>query len=428
MNRKRTFKNTIFIILAILIWTAFIGFGFIDGFLLRPITSRNTSEAFIEATKVKIDDKFVGNFAMTLIEDGKISKNFFYSVDKPIDENTVFPVASVSKWVTSFGVLKLVEQGKLDLDKPVDEYLTRWHLPKSEFDNKKVTVRRLLSHSSGLVDDLGYNGFTSNETVQTIEESLSKASDAINSDGVAIVGYEPGSKYIYSGAGYTILQLLIEEISGQSFQEYMATEVFEPLKMKNSTFVLSEKSNVQLAQIYKDDGTTREIRKFAALAAASLFTSTADLSKFLKASTSSNPVLSKEIITEMSKPETFINDTGVYGLGPHLYSQNDKNSNIIGHDGSGNNAINTAARIDLNSKDGIIILETGNWDIASALSDEWLFWKAGIADYVVMQRNKSYLLTLLIIGYVIIIFLSIFIIRKKRKQRSTTTGSNTLIT
>lgn len=74
---------------------------------------------------------------------------------------------------------------------------------------------------------------------------------------------------------------------------------------------------------------------------------------------------------------------GVYGLGPHLYSQNDPNSLIIGHDGSGNNAINTAARIDLKSKNGIIVLETGNHDMASS------------------------------IGYVMIIALSIFIIRKK---------------
>lgn len=420
----RNFKYFAIIFLTILIWTAFIGYGFMNGFLLKPITSKQTSEAFIEATKKKIDDEFVGNFAMTLIENGKISKHFFYSVDKPVNENTVFPVASISKWITSFGVLKLVEQGKLDLDKPVDNYLTRWHLPESEFDNKKVTVRKLLSHSSGLIDDLGYDGFSPNETLQTIEESLTKASDTEYSNGVAIVGYEPGSKYMYSGAGYTILQLLIEEISGKSFQEYMTQEVLEPLKMENSTFVLTEKSNIQLAQIFRNDGTTREMNKFTALAAASLFTTSADLSKFLEANISSNAVLSKETITKMTTPETFINTIGVYGLGPHLYSQNDTKSNIIGHDGSGNNAINTAARIDLKSKSGIIILETGNWNIASSIADEWIFWKAGIADYVVMQRNKSYVLTLLIIGYIIIIALSIFIIRKKNRQRKTTVGNN----
>ena len=73
----RTFKYIALIFLAILIWTAFIGYGFIDGFLLKPITSKNTSEAFIKATKEKIDNEFVGNFAMTLIENGEISKDFF---------------------------------------------------------------------------------------------------------------------------------------------------------------------------------------------------------------------------------------------------------------------------------------------------------------------------------------------------------------
>jgi len=152
------------------------------------------------------------------------------------------------------------------------------------------------------------------------------------------------------------------------------------------------------------------------LAAASLFTCTADLSKFLNANVSNNKVLSRESITKMSTPETFINGMGIYGLGPHIYSQNDPNSNIIGHDGSGNNAINTAARIDLNSKDGIIILETGNYNIASSIADEWLFWKAGIADYVVMQRNKSYLLTLLGIGYVVILGLFVVVIWRRRRN------------
>ena len=187
-------------------------------FYLSPFAPKNNSEAFIEATKEKIAEEFVGNFAMTIIEDGKVSKDFFYSIDEPVNEHTVFQVASVSKWITSFGVLKLVEQGKLDLDTPIDDYLTRWHLPESEFDNRKVTIRRLLSHSSGLVDDLGYSGFTPDQTPQTIEASLTKAADGFYSEGIARVGFEPGSQYMYSGAGYTILQLLIEEVSGQSFQ------------------------------------------------------------------------------------------------------------------------------------------------------------------------------------------------------------------
>ncbi|MBL4664209.1 MAG: serine hydrolase [Flavobacteriaceae bacterium] len=416
----RILKRISLIIVAILAWTAFIVYGgLINGFLLSRLNPNDTPESFIQATVDKIDEEFVGNLGMVLIENGEISKDYFYSIDQQVDKNTVFQVASVSKWVTSWGVFKLVEQGKLDLDTPIDDYLTRWNLPESEFDNRKVTIRRLLSHSSGLVDDLGYDGFGPNETIQTIEQSLTKASDGLYSEGIARVGYDPGERYMYSGAGYTILQLVIEEVSGQSFQDYMTQTVFEPLKMEHSTFVLSDKPNLELAQLYMDDGTISGPSKFTALAAASLYTCTEDLSKFLLANINENKVLTQKSIAQMSESESFINGIGVYGMGPHLYSQNREDSKIIGHDGSsGSPVINTAARIDLKSKNGIIILEMGSHDIASSLADEWIFWKAGIADYVVIMRNKTYLIVLLIIGYLIIAALAIFIIRRKNKNQS----------
>ncbi len=409
----KAFKRISLVLLILLIWTLFVAAGLMKGFLLRPLTAEKSPEAFIAAVKEKIEDEFVGNLAMVLIEDGEIAEDFYHSIDKPITANTVFPVASISKWITSFGVLKLVEQGKLDLDKSIDDYLTRWNLPESKFDNRKVTIRRLLSHSSGLVDELGYHGFALHEESQTIEESLIQASDAPYSEGVAIVGYEPGSKYMYSGAGYTILQLIIEEVSGMAFQEYIKKEVFLPLNMNNSAFAISGENESKLVSIYKNDGEIRAYRKFTALAAASLLTTASDLSKFLLANVWENEVLKSQTIAMMSKPESFINKTPVYGLGPHLYSQNDKNSNIIGHDGSGNNALNTAARIDLKSKDGIILFETGSFDFASSMADEWMFCKARIADYVVITRNKSYLITLLLIGYIIIILSSIFLINRR---------------
>lgn len=409
----KAFKRISLVLLILLIWTLFVAAGLMKGFLLRPLTAEKSPEAFIAAVKEKIEDEFVGNLAMVLIEDGEIAEDFYHSIDKPITANTVFPVASISKWITSFGVLKLVEQGKLDLDKSIDDYLTRWNLPESKFDNRKVTIRRLLSHSSGLVDELGYHGFALHEESQTIEESLIQASDAPYSEGVAIVGYEPGSKYMYSGAGYTILQLIIEEVSGMAFQEFIKKEIFLPLNMNNSAFAISGENESKLVSIYKNDGEIRVYRKFTALAAASLLTTASDLSKFLLANVWENEVLKSQTIAMMSKPQSFINKTPVYGLGPHLYSQNDKKSNIIGHDGSGNNALNTAARIDLKSKDGIILFETGSFDFASSMADEWMFCKARIADYVVITRNKSYLITLLLIGYIIIILSSIFLINRR---------------
>jgi hypothetical protein len=111
--------------------------------------------------------------------------------------------------------------------------------------------------------------------------------------------------------------------------------------------IRTQEPSFQFVEIYKEDGATSQPSKFTALAAASLNTFTADQSKILVANISSNSVLYQETITEISVSETILNGIGVYGLGPHLYSQNDQNSKIIGHDGSGNNAINTAVRVDL---------------------------------------------------------------------------------
>jgi len=179
-------------LLAIIIWTGFVGLGFIQGYLLKPITSDKTAEGFTEVVKERVNNEYVGNLAMMVIQDGQIASSYFYGEGQNINAESLFPVASISKWLTAAGIHKLVKTGQINLDEPVNSYLTRWNLPASDYDNSKVTVRKLLSHSSGLIDDLGYGGFGEGEEIQSIEESLNKASDSDYSDGIAVVGYEPG--------------------------------------------------------------------------------------------------------------------------------------------------------------------------------------------------------------------------------------------
>ncbi len=401
----------------VLAWTVFVGLGFVNGYLLFSIDSGHTTEGFANAVKERAQSQYIGNMGMVLLEKGEVAESFFLGQDgEAVNAQSPFPVASISKWVTAVGVLKLVEQGRLALDKPVDDYLTRWHLPKSDFDNRGVTVRRLLSHSAGLDDDLGYGGFADGEKLQTLEESLTSAADGYYEGAKARVGYEPGSQFMYSGASYTLLQLLIEEVSGQPFNEYMKAEVFEPVGMNQSSFLLSEAKAKGLVSIYKTDGSARPMKRFTAKAAASLMTSVEDLAKFIMALNVRQELLSEEMLGLMYKPESFRNGFPWYGLGPKLYSTQDREVRIAGHDGSGNNAINTAARIDINSLDGIIILETGNRAFATDMADEWIFWQAGIADRVVMERNMPYLGALLIGGILFIIISAILFFRRLKTK------------
>ena len=394
----KIFKRIVLVTFTLVLWVFLIGYGFDSGKLLLALTSEHEPVMFKEAVKQAAEEDFSGNLAMILFEDGTTNQELYLADGTSIDSHTLFPVASISKWVTAEGILNLVEEGVLNLDVPVDQYLTRWHLPPSEFDNSQVTLRKLLSHSSGFTDDLGYSGFTSEQEVQSLEASLTQASDGPYSDGRAAVGYEPGSRYMYSGAAYTLMQLIIEEVSDTTFSAYMEEAVFTPMGMEESTFERAE-DLPNFAPILQEDGTVRSQNWFTAHAAASLTTSASDLSKFAVAHFGTHPFLNASTLEEMSMPHTFVGSTPYYGLGAKLFSQGKEGSNIIGHDGSGNDAINAALRIDLVSKSGILVLETGDYQFASFMADEWLFWKAGIADYVVMTRNTPFVLTLLFVGF-----------------------------
>ncbi|MEM6646788.1 MAG: serine hydrolase domain-containing protein [Bacteroidota bacterium] len=389
------------LITVLLCWTVFVGFGLVEGFLLRPLTSDDTPEGFIAAADDLVQDAFVGNMALVLLDDAEVIGQYFHSVDAPITDTTAFQVASISKWVTAWGVFALVERGALDLDAPVSTYLTRWQLPESDYDNDAVTIRRLLSHTAGFVDGLGYAGFPPGEPVQTVEASLTQASDAPWSEGQARVGLEPGTEYMYSGASYTLLQLLIEEASGQSFQDFMTETVFAPLQMQRSTFVWPDSAGWDLAPVYTDDVNTVPYDNFTALAAAGLYTTVADMARFVRANVEPNPVLAAETLELMYRPEAFRGSTGIHALGPAIFARSGDGVFIHGHDGSGN-SINTAARVNLDTGESIIVFETGHPYLASHIADHRGFWTTGLADYVVIQANKTWMLSLLIGGYVLI--------------------------
>src|SRR5688572_13841677 len=139
-------------VLIMILWSGVVFLATVNGWLHKPIAKQNTSKSFLSAIETELDEQFVGNFAMATIKDGIVENEKFHSAGKPVDRNTVFQVASLSKWISAVGIMKLVEDGKLDLDAPVSTYLTRWQLPPGKFNNEDVTVRRLLSHTAGLTD------------------------------------------------------------------------------------------------------------------------------------------------------------------------------------------------------------------------------------------------------------------------------------
>ena len=409
-----------------MLWAGVAFTGTVDGWFHQPIAKQNTSQSFREAVETEIDKRFVGNFAMATLKEGIVEYEKFHSAGKPVDRNTVFQVASLSKWISAFGIMKLVEDGKFDLDAPVSKYLTRWQLPPGKFNNEEVTVRRLLSHTAGLTDGLGYSGFETGTPVQSVEQSLTKASDADEGvSGAVYVGIKPGSEFKYSGGGYTLLQLLVEEVSDQSFASYIKESVFEPLGMIHSTYVWDDSSSYLLAEFYNRDGTRSKHYRYTSLAATSLYTSLSDLELFFQAHLEGKNrepigrnVVKPETVKMMREPHGQSMGVDIWGLGTVLYATTDGNDFIIGHDGKSTPPINTAMRLNPETGDGIIILETGHPILATKLASEWVFWKTGKVDTFLFPMLIDGLVWTIGIGWAVIIVITIIfsIVRRLRMK------------
>ncbi|WP_397421103.1 serine hydrolase domain-containing protein [Phenylobacterium sp.] len=385
-------------LLAALTCAAIIVFGALEGWGRKPLASFGDDAGFAVAISKLLRAETSGNAALILVKAGQPVHEVFVSRGAPVDRDTRFQVASMGKWVTALGIMTLVEQGKIDLDAPVSTYLTRWQLPASEFDNSKVTVRRLLSHTAGLTDGLGYGGFAPGTPVQSLEASLTRAADADpGSDGRTRVGHEPGAAFEYSGGGYTLLQLIVEEVSGQTFNAYMTDAVLAPLGMTGSTFLLEDGAK-NVAENFDAKGTKTPLPRYTALAATSLFTSAADMARLIAAhrpGPAGEPVgrgvLRPETLVAMRKPQAQQYGADVWGSGVVLYAPNRSGDFVIGHDGSNRPAINTSARLDPATGDGIVLLETGNRSLATKLAGEWVYWSVGKVDSltVVMELRST---------------------------------------
>lgn len=398
-------------VLAVTVWTVVLVAGTLAGWWRRPLAPAGDARAFLAAAVAEIESTRRGNVAVVLIEGGQVFGEHYTSAGRPVDRDTLFQVASLSKWITAWGVMTLVEAGKLDLDAPVSTYLTRWSLPKSEFDNGGVTVRRLLSHTAGLTDGLGYGGFAPGQPVQPLVASLTHAADASpGADGAVRVGIEPGSAFKYSGGGYTLLQLIVEDVSGQSFNDYMRRAVFDPLGMTRSTYSLDGAPTTNVAEFYDVDGTPALHYRFTSLAATSLYTSAADLTRFVQAhlrgpagEPAGRGVLTPGALDEMRRPHAAQLGADIWGLGTMLYAANHAGGFVIGHDGNNDPAINTAARLDPATGHGVVVLETGNPLLATTMAGEWLFWRTGNVDFLTLTIEMRGLLEVLASGWVAIL-------------------------
>ncbi|WP_299272504.1 serine hydrolase [uncultured Psychroserpens sp.] len=307
----------------------------------------------------------VPGISFAIIKDGKLewSKGYGHlqkGKEVEVNEETMFSVGSVSKVGAAVVILKLVSEGKLDLDTNVNNYLRSWKIEDNNYTLKKpVTLRTIMSHTSGLTVH-GFADYLPHERLPTTVEILEGKYPAKN--GPVYVNFPVGSRYRYSGGGTTVEQLLIEDVTKLTFHKATKDLLFTPLKMNRSSYQnpLPEDFG-NIAKAHNSNGNVvalpRGYQAMPEAAASGLWTTPKDFSKLMIMLMNSYDGLNETFL-----PRQLVNDmmTKVepsnYGLGPRI----DKRDEFISFS---HNGANDSYRADftgfLYSKNGVIIFTNG---------------------------------------------------------------------
>ncbi|WP_375765702.1 beta-lactamase family protein [Archangium gephyra] len=262
------------------------------GLLLAFMLMRAAVAAPVPSFETEMDQRVPGllakyhvpGAAMALIRDGEVVWSRGYgiadlSTGEPVTAEHIFAHGSNCKPVTAWGALRLVDEGKVELDAPVDRYLKRWHLPASGFNASKVTLRRLLSHTAGLGSDtLILHPWRWQPTLEQFISGQVPFHPPLH------VQWEPGTKQQYSNESFAVVQLLIEDVTGEPFEAYMQRTVLQPLGMQRSSFVWTPENKARAVRPHGFRNEPLPYYNVIVQGAGSLVGPVSDFARFLAAS------------------------------------------------------------------------------------------------------------------------------------------------
>jgi CubicO group peptidase (beta-lactamase class C family) len=327
-----------------LVWMA--GCATLQAGEVPDVTNPEVVEAFADGVIIPTMEKnHSPSGVIAVMKDGDVilAKGYgFIDVEKriPVDpETSIFRPGSISKLFTWVAVMQLVEQGKIDLDVDVNRYLKTFQI-KDSWPGQPVTMRHIMTHTAGFEDSfLGYLIINDPSRIMPLAESLAKYQPArVN---------PPGAHVAYSNWATSVAGLIVQNITGQPFKEYIQEHIFDVLGMTRSTFVepLPEKYMPYEAKAYNYDASEdRYVVKPSEIIAnfapgGSLSATAMDMTKFARAllgdgSYNGGRILKAETLQQMID-EGFTHDERVRGIGLGFLKRRygAEGLNIYGHDG-----------------------------------------------------------------------------------------------
>ena len=300
--------------------------GLLPAVLIKgePVTTMTLAE--------RMKNYNVKGVSIAVINNGRIEWAKGYGIRDadaglPVTVDTIFQAGSVSKPVAAMAALKMVQDGKLRLDEDVNIKLVSWKMPENEFTNeRKVTLRALLSHSAG-TSIWGFGGYPADSKLLPSVPQILDGGAPANTKPVRVVE-RPGTKWSYSGGGFTVMQLLLTDVSKKPFPQLMEETVLKKLDMDHSTYeqVLPPDFLTQASIGYGPRGERPPFKWFIhpEMAAAGLWTTPSDLARFAIELQQAYAGKSKKVLSREMVKQMLTKQVGGWGLGITVNGDGDR--------------------------------------------------------------------------------------------------------
>jgi CubicO group peptidase (beta-lactamase class C family) len=315
--------------------------------------------------KERMEQYYIRGLSIAVIRDYKIEWARGYgtmdTVTKaPVTIQTLFQAGSISKSLNAVGLLKLVQDKKIDLTADINNYLKSWKFPYDTVSQgKKISLANLLSHTAGLTIH-GFPGYERGDTIPSLTDILDGKAPA-NTKAVRSE-FAPGLRFQYSGGGTTISQLMLMDITGQAYDSYMWENVLKPLGMEMSSYTQPPAKDKEkfLATGYHEDGmeVKGKYHVYPEQAAAGLWTNPTDLSKYiietqLSLQGKSNKVLSQEMTKLRLTP--YIDSNAALGV----FIEKQGAEKYFGHGGS-DEGFTSTYKGSIENGNGVVVMVNSN--------------------------------------------------------------------
>lgn len=325
-------------------------------------------EAFAAAGEKAVTDGLVEGFQFALVENGEIVGTAGFGLAdretrRAMTADTPLNVGSISKSLTAWGILAFAATNGVSLDTPINDFFSGYQFKSDNFNVDEVTIGRLLNHTSGIS--------TPSVPVTPAALPLPNLISVLEGEDTvpkAEIGTTPGERYAYSGAGYLLLQKLLEDQTGEKFADFMSAALLSPAGMEHSTFLLNDDFRSRTAIYYRGDGRRREPYHLVG-AAGGLYSTATHVARFVLLYTANgksvrNAILSDEAFDDLLAPQAAVRLDGVdttdveYALGHYVY-KTPEGATLVFH-GGGNPGLRAYY---------VIALETGDGFFAVANND-----------------------------------------------------------